>query len=533
MFKRYSISAGMFLALLAASSLNAQQHRAPASNPPRVTANNQQTAEQAPSVQSPTAQTLYSHGDPTVDEQLTLEYINRARANPTAEGVRLATTTDKDVQGAYSYFKIDVNKVKQQFAGYPARPPVALHAKLSAAARRHSLDMQAKDFQGHTGSDGSNMVQRIQGAGHTTGNAWGENVAAYAKNAWHGHCGFNVDWGEQNQIELGHRQNIMNFTGSLFNEVGISAIPDANSSTQVGPLIVTHDFAATAEIYILGVVYKDKNNNGFYDAGEGISGVTITPSKGSYYTKSSASGGYAIPMKGVSGAVTLTASGNGVNEVKQITMGTQNIKIDFGQATTPGVILMSPPDAEELRTDSTKLQWMKVNSATAYRLQVATDADFTELIVNDSTVKDTTYTLRKLKNVSSYYWRAMAKTPTMGWGEYSPVYTFNVKILPLPIGLIAPADKAKLSSKSIPFSWNPSPAPIEEYYFEIATDTIFLDLIHYRSLTETSYTFTDSKDSILENVPYYWHVSAKNEAGFGDYSPYRTFTYSKTTTSVD
>ena len=36
------------------------------------------------------AQTLYDFGNPTADEQLYIELINRARDNPTAEGIRLA-----------------------------------------------------------------------------------------------------------------------------------------------------------------------------------------------------------------------------------------------------------------------------------------------------------------------------------------------------------------------------------------------------------------------------------------------------------
>ena len=41
-----------------------------------------------------TPTTLYSFGQPTDEDQLYLELINRARANPTAEGLRLATSTD-------------------------------------------------------------------------------------------------------------------------------------------------------------------------------------------------------------------------------------------------------------------------------------------------------------------------------------------------------------------------------------------------------------------------------------------------------
>jgi len=38
------------------------------------------------------ANTLYSHGDPTPQEQLMLELVNRARANPAAEAARLGLT---------------------------------------------------------------------------------------------------------------------------------------------------------------------------------------------------------------------------------------------------------------------------------------------------------------------------------------------------------------------------------------------------------------------------------------------------------
>src|SRR5687768_14910608 len=40
--------------------------------------------------QPPAATQIYSHGDPTADEQMMLEFINRARINPAAEGKRLA-----------------------------------------------------------------------------------------------------------------------------------------------------------------------------------------------------------------------------------------------------------------------------------------------------------------------------------------------------------------------------------------------------------------------------------------------------------
>ena len=40
------------------------------------------------------AQTPYTHGEPTADEQYVLELINRARANPAAEGERLTPSAE-------------------------------------------------------------------------------------------------------------------------------------------------------------------------------------------------------------------------------------------------------------------------------------------------------------------------------------------------------------------------------------------------------------------------------------------------------
>jgi len=167
----------------------AQLHRAPASNPPQITGKG--TAEKTPTPQK--VLVAYSHGDPTIEEQYTLELMNRARANPNAEGSRLVDTPDPDVQGAINAFSISKSLVKSQFATYPSRPPLAFHPKLIDCARGHSGDMRTNDFQGHSGSNGSSMTDRINKVGYSGWTGIGENVFAYAKNMWHAHAGFNID----------------------------------------------------------------------------------------------------------------------------------------------------------------------------------------------------------------------------------------------------------------------------------------------------------------------------------------------------
>ena len=276
------------------------------------------------------ATTSYSHGDPTAEEQLMLEMINRARANPAAEGQRLASTTDTNVLSAYSYFGVDLNKLKNDFNGYPTRPPLAFNPNLIQSARLHSQDMAAHNFQSHTGSNGLTFDQRINNAGYTGWSSIAENIYAYASSVFYGHAGFNVDWGVSS---LGHRQNIMNFqpNSSIYREVGIGIVPETNSATQVGPLVITQDFGRRSATFVVGVVYRDTNGDGFYSVGEGVGGVTVATSQGAYYAVTSSSGGYAIPLSQTTGNLTVTASGGGfASPINKTTiLNSENVKLDF------------------------------------------------------------------------------------------------------------------------------------------------------------------------------------------------------------
>ncbi len=89
-----------------------------------------------------------------------------------------------------------------------------------------------------------------------------------------------------------------------------SAWPTIPASLEtVNNLVTTQDYGtpgyalvngqlgvADVPAYLLGVVYADSNANGQYDVGEGVVGVTVTMDDGAYYTVTSASGGYALPL---------------------------------------------------------------------------------------------------------------------------------------------------------------------------------------------------------------------------------------------
>jgi hypothetical protein len=286
------------------------------------------------SPQSPTGQ-LYSIGDPTNEEQYYLELINRARANPTAEGIRLALTTDPAVISAYTAFGVDLVLMQAQFALLAGAPPLSMNATLLNAARAHSQNMLQNNYQGHSGPDGS-VSTRL--AAYTSGaNGWsiGENVYAYSKSVWYGHAGFEVDWGGTAltggmQSPPGHRQNIHSTT---FREVGIGVVLGSNGgSGGVGPQLVTQDFGTVGGLlpFVTGVVYRDLNNNGFYDPGEGVGGVTVTIANVSSYAVTASAGGYSVPVLG-NGNYTVTFSGGSAPTVQKAVsvVNGQNTKADY------------------------------------------------------------------------------------------------------------------------------------------------------------------------------------------------------------
>jgi uncharacterized protein YkwD len=317
---------------------------------------------------------LYSIGQPTDEEQLYLEYINRSRSNPTAEGVRLATTTDPNVLSPYAYFGVNLSLMQYEFSTNPAVPPLAMNAQLLAAARLHSGDMFANQYQGHAGTDGSTPGTRITAQGYSW-YTYGENAFAYSRYTFYGHAAMNVDWGSGvggMQTPPGHRNNIHN--GS-FREAGIGVVDGINGS--VGPQIVTQDLAThvSAEPLVTGVVYYDLHRENFYDVGEGIGGVTVTVSGSTYYAVTADSGGYAVPVPG-SGNYTVTFTAPGLTTIQRLVTvsNLNNLKADYVPVYSPPVISGPNPASVNL---SNLYTFSAVGAATGYQWQQAQLSPYT------------------------------------------------------------------------------------------------------------------------------------------------------------
>jgi len=274
-------------------------------------------------------------------EQQMLWLMNRARSNPTAEGIWLADIYDRYhmhlpncgrlaedagycyIAGAIEHWGVDLELMQNEFAGYVAKPPAAFDVRLYRAAKNHSEYLISIDGQNHT-----DQFSRIDDEHFFYRRARG-NVFSYSLDAVYGHVAFNVDWGPDGgsgtgmQSPPGHRLAIMSIDGDYTN-VGIAVVPAPATAATVGPLIITGNFCeanpSAANHYnrfLVGTVWSDKDNDDFYDPGEGIGGVTVRPDQGDYFAVTSNAGGYALPIS-TPGAYAITFSGSALegNAVK-------------------------------------------------------------------------------------------------------------------------------------------------------------------------------------------------------------------------
>jgi uncharacterized protein YkwD len=289
------------------------------------------------------ATVVYSIGEPTDEEQLFVELINRARRDPVGEGVRLVTTTNPDVLGAYRQYGVDTNLLFAAFAALAPQPPLSISAALTTAARQHTEDMFANAFQGHSGSDGSTSDSRISATGYNW-RTLRENVFSFATGVAYAHVGFEADWGAGPggmQDPPGHRQAI--HSGAV-REIGVGVVrgtqTGANGLT-VGPLLVTQDFGAeqTPRAFVTGVVYYDLNGDEFYDVGEGIGGVEVAVTGAEAIAVTAASGGYSAPVPG-DGDYTVTFRVPGLGAVQRLATvsNTNNVKVDHLPLYEPPVL---------------------------------------------------------------------------------------------------------------------------------------------------------------------------------------------------
>ncbi len=331
------LAACLFSAILG-SALQASDLGLPQSAPPPLTNNGlgdpvflpeEESAEillmpGASSMGTMGGSTFYDHGDPTDYEQLMLELVNRARADPAAEAARHGIGLNEGLDPG-------------TIADTP-KQPLGSHRFLIDAARAHSQWMLDNNIFSHTGADGSSPSDRALTAGYPSGA--GENIA------WGGTTGtvdpdlYTRDLNDGLFVSPGHRQNIC-FDG--YREIGLGILLGEFTSdgTDFNAMMATQNFGSshfTPWPFVVGVAYYDFNSNGVYDADEGIGGVEVNIAGGSYHTSTASAGGYTLPRPAAAGVreITMTAPSLEATFTEDLPADT-NHKVDLALSYEPPV----------------------------------------------------------------------------------------------------------------------------------------------------------------------------------------------------
>jgi uncharacterized protein YkwD len=301
--------------------------------------------------------------DPTNEEQLMVELVNRMRMNPQAELAKLVNlnlvptptfgspkANNVDVANALDFFQVNPAALASQWSTLTPVPPVAWNGQLAVSAQTYSNVMltanaQAHNLDSHKFEDGSpDIIGRIEASGYTFqgDGGGGESIFAFAQSVDHAHAAFAIDWGSNPpsgiQSPAGHRDLIMH---PEMREIGIGIINDPSNANQVGPKLVTQHYAfdSVDGPFLTGVVYDENNGDSFYTPGEGLGGVTILAKATNgleFRTTTFASGGYTLDLN-PNLSYTITASGPGLGQINlpSVGVGLDNVKRDF--------IVSSPP----------------------------------------------------------------------------------------------------------------------------------------------------------------------------------------------
>jgi len=237
-------------------------------------------------------------------------------------------------------------------------------------------------------------------------------------------------------------------------------------------------------------------------------------------------------------------------------------------------ILVSPLNGSTGNPLSLNLVWNKKPYALKYNLLLSTDSNFTSIVLNDSTLTDSVRALTNLNPLVMYYWKVRSWNYT-GWGAYSGWYSFKTVGAPTQVNLFAPANGALNQPVNLTFTWYKSVDQtyktgnvknqtdinsdkksinksvknsgvisdvnsgmksnvksdvksninsgkktdnidvVSNYWIEYTLDSTFTTGV----IRDTTLTDTTKSVTLAYGTKYWWHVKAKNQIGWGAFSP--------------
>ncbi len=183
------------------------------------------------------------------------------------------------------------------------------------------------------------------------------------------------------------------------------------------------------------------------------------------------------------------------------------------------VTLVSPANnATGVSPLSGTFTWNALSGATNYRIQVATDVNFANMVINQDGITGTNFNYANLGSVQTYFWRVIGYNANDA-GQNSATFQFLTSLGK--VTLVALANNAVgIDLNGVNFSWN-AVNGAQSYRIQISEQSNFSSfVVNTGGIAGTSTTI----NGLQYNKLYYWRVNAQNVAdGEGPASDARQF----------
>ena len=266
-------------------------------------------------------QKFYSHGEPTNEEQATLQFLNRLRADasPTGEppGGEPGAAAVPGTAGTT----------------VPTLPPLCFNQEALRAQRRYALQAAVLLTSQNPAPSPTGQIPAAlrSGRDHLPTDETLDAVASPVPRK------MPTPLTDATDLPAGRRE-----------EIGLGLVrcrrldaPGAEPGTWLRAMGATA--TASTRRFLLGVVYHDNNHNGRYDPREGLGGVEVRVRDAAFYTRTSRSGGYALPLDGLPENATVQVSfhdSTGLNAVRSVTLHPRNEELDLPLPGLPSADLV-------------------------------------------------------------------------------------------------------------------------------------------------------------------------------------------------
>jgi uncharacterized protein YjdB len=180
-------------------------------------------------------------------------------------------------------------------------------------------------------------------------------------------------------------------------------------------------------------------------------------------------------------------------------------------------VLLSPSNGKKDLGLNSTLLWESTLGAVTYRLQVSKTKDFSQNLIDQSNISETSFTLENLEEGIIYYWRVRASNAA-GNSAFSSTWEFTTeKPLKAPTApiLLSPSSGTLMNFEEVVLGWK-TVIDAERYQVQVSKYSNFSQAIVFDNNTVS--TDQVPVDGLEPNEVYFWRVRAINIVGTSPYS---------------